>query len=93
MNSTLDILSGTALGAYLVSVVVHGNSGALLTQAESDKAFLKWAIAVAILYWLYGMPELKGPVALLITTAFIGLAFTTGNNIAASAQSFWNSLS
>lgn len=92
MNSTLDILSGAALGAYLISVAAHGNSSALLAEATQDKAFLKWAIAVAILYWLYSVPALKGPVSLLIAAAFIGLAFTSGTAISAQASSFWQSL-
>lgn len=92
MNSTLDVLSGAALGAYLIAVAVHGNSSTLLAYATQDKAFLKWALAVAILYWLYGMPELKGPVSLLIAAAFIGLAFTSGANIGAQAKTFWASL-
>lgn len=92
MNSTLDVLSGAALGAYLIAVAAHGNSSTLLTYAANDKAFLKWAIAVGILYWLYSMPALKGPVSLLIAAAFIGLAFTSGTAITAQAKSFWTSL-
>ena len=75
--NTLDLIASIVIGAYLIGVVVKGNTKNLLTLAKRDRAFLKWAVALAILWYLYGIPELRGPVSLLIFAAI--LAFFMGN--------------
>lgn len=92
MNDTLDVISGIAVGAFLLTVVVKGNSNALVQQAIADKAFVKWAIAIGILFYLRDVPDLKGPVTLLITAALIGLFLIAGGNIIPQAKSFWQSI-
>lgn len=91
MNS-LDTLAGVAIGCFLLAVAVRGNSSALIETAKHDRAFLKWAIAVGILMYLYGIPEIKGPIALLIFAAFLGLGLTAGDKIATNGKKFWQSL-
>ncbi len=93
MNSTLDVMAGLGVGAFLLIVAVKGNSSQLVTLAEQDKGFLKWAIAVGILYYLRGIPELHESITLLIAAAFVGLFLLSGPQIAQQAESFWNSLS
>lgn len=92
MSDSLDVLSGIAVGAFLLIVVVRGNSTQLVSLAERDKAFLKWAVAVGILFYLRGVNALSGPVTLLITAAFVGLFLIAGDNIIPQAKSFWNSI-
>lgn len=90
--SALDTMSGIAVGGFLLMVAVKGNSSALVAQAEADKSFLKWGAAVAILYYLRGIPDITGIMDMLIVAAFIGLAIEAGPNIKQNAQSFWQSL-
>jgi hypothetical protein len=88
----LDTLAGLILGAFLLAVAVQGNSGKMLDLAKRDKAFLKWAIAVGILMYLYSIPELKDSAGLLIAAAFIGLGIGVGPQIGQQATEFWKSL-
>lgn len=90
--NTLDLIASLVIGAYLIGVVVKGNTQKLLSLAKRDKAFLKWAIALAILWYLYNVPELKGPVGLLIFAAL--LAFFMGNltAIQGGVSVLWNNL-
>jgi hypothetical protein len=92
MSDSLDVVSGIALGVFLLTVVVKGNSPKLVELALRDKGFLKWAIAVGILFYLKGVKQLDGPVTLLIAAAFIGLFLIAGDNIIPQAKSFWNSI-
>jgi hypothetical protein len=92
MSDSLDVVSGIALGVFLLTVVVKGNSPKLVELALRDKGFVKWAIAIGILFYLRDIPEMKGPVTLLIAAAFIGLFLLTGSQIAAQASTFWESL-
>lgn len=90
--SALDTLAGVALGGYLLTVAIRGNAKQMIDLAQRDKAFLQWAIALGILVYLYRMPELKGPISLLIAAAFIGLGLMAGDNIVKQGKEFWNSL-
>jgi hypothetical protein len=92
MDNSIDVISGIAVGTFLLTVVVKGNSKALVEQAIADKAFIKWAVAVGILFYLRDVSGLKGPVTLLITAAFIGLFLIAGDKIIPQAKSFWTAL-
>lgn len=91
--SALDTIAGVALGGYFIAVAVNGNSAALIDQAKKSSAFLKWGIAVGIMVYLYDIPEMRGPMALIIVIAFLGLFIQHGTKISESASSFWDSLS
>lgn len=90
--NTYDTLAGVALGVYLVLVAYNGNTKNMIDLAKRDRAFLQWAIALAILWYLYGIPELRGVVSMLILTSFVGLGLIAGGNIAQQAKIFWSSL-
>jgi hypothetical protein len=92
VDSTLDIISGLAVGTYILVVAVRGNSEQLIQLAEADKAFLKWGIAVGILVYLRSIPDLHESVSLLIAATFIGLFMMAGPSIVQGAQTFWASL-
>jgi chromate transport protein ChrA len=88
----LDAIAAIAVGVYLVAVAVNGNSAALIAQAEKDKAFLKWAVAVAIAFYAMKAPGMAEPVSLIIMAAFFALFVSNGTKITEQAQAFWNSL-
>lgn len=90
----LDLIAGIAIGAFLLAVAAQGNSQKLVDLAKRDKDFVKWAIAVGILYYLYDVPALRPVFGYLIALAFVGLALIAMNNEKFSEQvsSFWNSL-
>lgn len=91
MNA-LDLLSSLVIGSFLITVVVRGNTKDLIDRAKEDKAFLKWAIAVGILYYMYSIPELKTTVGLIIFAAFIAFFMLNLNNIKSNASSIWTTL-
>lgn len=88
----LDTLAGLLIGAFLLTVAVRGNSGKLVDLAKRDHAFLQWAIAVGVLYYLYNVPQLHDVMGWLIVLAFLGLFLTSGPKIAEQATNFWHSL-
>lgn len=85
----LDTTAGIILGAYLIAVAVNGNSGLLLTYAQRDKAFLAWAVAVGVIYYLHTIPELKGPVSILIAMAFVGFGINAGVKFQDNIKNIW----
>lgn len=96
MNS-LDLIASIGVGAFLITVVFKGNTYKLLERMQSDKDFLKWAIALAALYYLYGIPELRGTIGLLITVAILAffLNIAGSQNFATFKSGFaslWNSI-
>jgi hypothetical protein len=90
--SALDTLSGIALGGYLLTVAVRGNSSDLIAQAKKDSGFLKWAVAVGVLSYAYNVPGMSEPVAVLIFIAFLALFIKNGTKIADQANKFWSVL-
>lgn len=91
MNS-LDLIAALTIGSYLITAVVKGRTSELMRLAARDKAFIKWAIAVAALYYLYGIPELQGAASLLIFAAFLGMLLINFENIKSGMSTFWNTL-
>lgn len=88
----LDTLAGSFFGIFLLSVAVKGNAGDMITLAKRDKAFLQWAVAVGILVYLHGIPELQGAVRWLIVLAFVGLLLTKGDTIKQNVIDFWGQI-
>jgi hypothetical protein len=88
----LDTIAGIAMGLFLLTVASRGKTGNMVDLAKRDRAFLQWAVAVGILVYLHGVPELAGPVRWLIVLSFIGLALTKSDEIKKNAGSFWQSL-
>ena len=89
--SFLDTIAGLAVGAFLLAVAVQGNSKKFVETIKRDKAFLQWAVAIGILFYLYTIPELKGPIGMLIIAAFIGLGLVAGPKIFSEGGRFWQS--
>lgn len=90
--SALDTVAGVAVGGFLLAVAVNGNSQALIAQAQKDKGFLKWAIAVGVLSYAYKFPGMAEPIAMIIFIAFLALFLKNGDKIASGMSDFWQSL-
>lgn len=91
MNA-LDTLSGIAVGGFLITIAVRGNAPELVEQAKKDRGFIKWAVAVGILSYVYGIPGMSEPVAMIIFIAFLALFLKNGTKIANQASQFWSVL-
>jgi predicted metal-binding membrane protein len=57
----LNYFFGTAFGVYLIAVVYHGNGEKLIALLAGQKAFVKWAAALAILMFIE--KQTKSPIA------------------------------
>lgn len=90
--SALDTIAGIALGGFLVTVAVKGNTPQFIALAKRDKSFLKWAVSVAFLAYLYNIPGMAEPVTLIIFIAFLALFLENGTKITQAASNFWTSL-
>jgi len=92
MNNT-DAVAGIFFGLFLVATVMHGNSGVLVKYAKRDVAFVKWAIAIALLILIRNNSgNDRSLVNLLIIGAFVALGLNAGPSIAKNASAFWQSL-
>lgn len=92
----LDTIASLILGGFLVTVAVKGKSADMVTLAKRDRAFLQWAIAVGVLYYLYGIPELHEAMGYIIALAFVGLFLgvysKADSTFQSQVQMFWQSL-
>ena len=88
----IDTLASMLLGAYLLAVAGQGNAQKLLNQAKIDKGFLQWAAAIAILRYLYTIPELKGVTTALMTVAVVAFLIKAGTPFSQAVSKVWNSL-
>ena len=91
MNS-IDLIAGGAVGGYLLTVAMRGNTAKFFALAKRDKAFIKWGIAVAVLGYLYTLPNMHQAIGLIIAMAFLGLFLTNGSKIADGVDNFWKFL-
>lgn len=73
----LSSVSVLALVGYVGVVIWRGNLVALFTQLNADKAFLYALVAIGILYYLAKLPEIGGPVRLIIGVALLALLLKT----------------
>jgi chromate transport protein ChrA len=83
----LDFLAACIIGAFLIAVAVRGKNGELVSLAKRDIGFVKWALALGILYYLYGIPSLKSTAGALILAGFAGFFLLNIDNITKSIQS------
>lgn len=88
----LNIISGIFISLFMITAAVKGNADQLIFLAKRDKAFLKWAFAVAVLSYLYSRKELRGAAQYLIGAAFLGLFLTAGSKIFESSKEAWKLL-
>lgn len=69
-----------AIGAYILVCVARGNGQALWTLIKNEGGFIKWGVAVSILWWLATRPELGDVGTGLITVTILGLAIRAAND-------------
>ena len=91
MNN-IDGLSGILVGLYLLTVTVRGNGRKFIDLLARDKAFIKWALALAVLTWMYNYPALHGPASYLIALAIIGLVITHISELQKNFSDLWSKL-
>lgn len=90
--SALDLIAGLIVGGYLVGVVVRGNTGELIELAKRDKAFLKWAIAIAALFYLRQFAGTQGIIDGLISAAIVGFLLANITAIKKNASEIWTTI-
>lgn len=90
--SALDTIATLGAGAYILTVAVNGNAGKMVDLAKRDKAFLKWLIALAILWYMYNTEILGKEMTLILTMVFVGLFITSGAKITEGFAEFWKFL-
>lgn len=88
----LDSIAGVAMGIFLLTVASKGKTGAMIDLVKRDRAFLQWAVALGILLYLHGIPELAGPVKWLIVLALIGLFLSKSDTIKENLTLFWQQI-
>lgn len=73
MDKAFSTIAGTALGAYIIAVVMNGNGPKLVSKAKKDWRYIEFLAAVYALYLLH-KSSFGGQVAdMLITTAIIAV--------------------
>ena len=91
MNS-LDLIAAALIGIFLLATAWHGNTAQLFSNAARDIGFLKWAIAVGVLFYLYSVPGLAGPLTLIILMVFVALGINAGPQIITGASTLWKNI-
>lgn len=91
---TANGVAAIALGAYLLVVVAQGNARALFALIKQETGFIKWGVAVAILWWLSTRPEMGELGAGLLAIVILGLAIKIANDptILSGVTAAWNAL-
>lgn len=90
MNS-LDLISGLIIGGYLVTVVSRGGTADLIKLAQRDKGFIKWAIALAVLFYIRQFQDTTGIVDGLISAGIFAFLIYNVGAIQQNAQEIWAS--
>lgn len=91
MNS-LDLIAGLIIGGFMVGAVSRGKTADLIELAKRDAGFLKWAIALAALFYIRELPDVSGIANGLIAAALIGFLLANITTIADNASQVWDSL-
>lgn len=78
-----------AIAVYLGMVVVHGNVPALLKQLATEVGFLKWGVALLVLYFV--RVEIGGALgAEIMGLVLIALLITTGATLFPAMTKFFS---
>lgn len=73
-------IAAVLVAAYLAGVVYHGHSQDLVNQLASESGFLKWGIALVILWVI--IQETGNELGLSIAVlAFLAMALVAGNKV------------
>lgn len=90
--SALDTIASIAAGGYVLTVAINGNASNMVDLAKRDKAFLKWLIALAVLWYIYKTKMFGKEMALILMMVFVGLFISAGANITDGFKNFWKYL-
>lgn len=90
--SALDLIAGLFIGGYMVGAVARGKTPDLIALAKRDADFLKWAIALAVLFYLRSLPDVSGIATALTTAAILGMLISNIPQIQSNATALWAKL-
>lgn len=87
-------MAAVALGAYLLIVIARGNATALYALLQKETGFIKWGVAVALLWYLSTRSEMGNLGTGLLTLAVLGVAMkvTSDPAILGAIERAWNRL-
>lgn len=91
MNA-LDLIAGLIIGGYMVGAVTRGKTADLIALAKRDAAFLKWAVALASLFYLRQLQDVTGIADGLIAAAIIAFLLLNVGPITTNARTILASL-
>ena len=74
-------LASLFIGAYLISVLYHGNGPSLFELAKKDGGIIPWLISIAVL-WRLSRIKAMAPIGnSLIAVAMVAMAIKAGGNL------------
>jgi hypothetical protein len=93
-SSVANGIAAVAVGAFILTALVKGNGSQLWTMVKGETGFIKWGIAVAIIWWIATRKEFGSIGPMLIFVAVIGVAFkiATDPTIMSGITNAWNAL-
>lgn len=87
--TALDLIAGLIIGGYLIGAVSRGKTGDLIALAKRDADFLKWAIALAALFYVRTLPDIGGIATALTGAAILGFLLYNIGPIQSNATALW----
>lgn len=90
--SALDLIAGLIIGGYMVGAVARGKTPDLIALAKRDADFLKWAIALALLFYVRSIPDVSGIATALTAAAILGFLLSNIGPIQSNAIALWGKL-
>lgn len=91
MNA-LDLGSTILAGLFLTNVAWKGNSSKLIELAKRDKSFLAWGGSVAVLKYMYDIPELRDFTYAMGGLIFMGFAYRNFDKIMGNSKKIFSEL-
>lgn len=87
-------IGAIAIGAFLLTAIIRGNGSQLATLLKGEGGFIKWSIAVGILWFIATRKDI-GPIGpALITVVVLGVAIKLANDptLLSGITGTWNAL-
>jgi len=83
------------IALYLIVVGLRGNAGKLITQLGSEGAFVPFAVACAIIYFMWEEipPPAQKPFRILIVAMLAGIVLVESSKVISAFQTAWSAIS
>ena len=79
------------IGIYILTVVSRGNSSALIATIQDNVGFVKWVLALGILYFLSKTRTFGPAVSPLLAVAGVAFALNSLPKLQSQFGQFWQS--